>query len=316
LGVKHPPNDVPIYTLFTKIMKIYFRLSCVWLCCIGFSHCQAADPRQATRPPVSQQPVKTLPPPYKSLAAWDSVRVGAHWVDIRSPEGKPKGDILVLPGWNFPRRDWCEKSSLCTQALAAGYRLVMPEMGRSIYATQHYAETRKDWQVYPTKTWVCDTLVPFLQKEYGIFTDQQPNYVLGLSTGGRGVALLCLAMPQLFQAAAALSGDFEPLRMLDDNLMNGFYGSYAQFPDRWEGEENPNRQAKKFQTPLYLGHGRQDDIVPFEQTEIFYNTLQKENPDLWVEFHPTDAKHDYVYWDSEVGNMLAFFEKVRQKRKK
>lgn len=242
-----------------------------------------------------------------------TLTIAGHAVDIRTPStGEIKGNIIVLPGWSFAKDDWCKNSSLCQKALAQGYRLILPEMGKSVYSHEFYPETVKDWEKFPNKAWLLKEMIPTLQKKHKILLETDKNFVLGLSTGGRGVALLALAKPELFTACAALSGDYDQTQMPTDRLMIGYYGSYLKFKSRWEGEDNPTKQAEFWKTPIYLGHGRQDNIVPVSQTQIFYDAikkhLKKNNPTLKVKLHLADASHDYKYWDSEVDNMLAFFK--------
>lgn len=245
-----------------------------------------------------------------TLDSMSTINIKGHFVDVMTPSGRINGNIIVLPGWSFSRKDWCVNSSLCAKALSRGYRLILPEMGKSVYSAKFYPETRTDWQVFPNKEWCINELIPTLQKDYHILTGDQKNYLIGLSTGGRGVALLALAKPDVFRAGAALSGDFDQTLMPTDNLMVGFYGTYSQFKDRWEGEDNPTRQADKFKTALYLGHGKQDKIVPVSQTEVFYQALKRMNPTLKVKLNLVDAVHDYKYWDSEVENILNFFGEI------
>ncbi|MDX2303058.1 MAG: prolyl oligopeptidase family serine peptidase [Microscillaceae bacterium] len=237
-----------------------------------------------------------------------TVKIDEIFVDIFYPGvDRSVGNILVLPGWNFPRQDWCQKSSLCRKASEAGYCLIFPEMGKSVYSGEFYPETLQEWKVYPGKKWVLDSLIPTLQKKYHLLKNNQKNYLLGLSTGGRGVALIALERSDLFKAGAALSGDFDQTQMPQDRLMIGFYGSYQQFPERWKGEDNPQMQIAKFQIPLYLGHGKQDKIVPPEQTLHFYEALKKAHPQLNLKLNMPDAGHDYAYWDSELKAVLEFF---------
>jgi S-formylglutathione hydrolase FrmB len=237
-----------------------------------------------------------------------TLTIAGHAVDIRTPsKGDIKGNIIVLPGWSFTKDDWCKNSTLCTKALEKGYRLILPEMGKSVYSAAFYPETLKDWEKYPNKAWVINEMIPTLQKKHEMLLPTQKNFILGLSTGGRGVALIALAKPDLFAAAAALSGDFDQTQMPTDRLMIGYYGSYLKFKSRWEGEDNPTKQAEFWKIPLYLGHGRQDNIVPVSQTQIFYNAIKKYHHDLKVKLNLPNASHDYKYWDSEVDNMLTFF---------
>ena len=251
---------------------------------------------------------KIRPTAHATQDTLKTIMIAGHAVDIRTPaKGDIKGNIIVLPGWSFSKDDWCNKSSLCTKALEKGYRLIMPEMSKSVYSGAYYPETIKEWQKFPNKVWVVQEMIPTLQKQHEILLPQQKNFILGLSTGGRGVALITLAKPDLFQAAAALSGDFDQTQMITDRLMIGYYGTYLQFKSRWEGEDNPTKQAHHWKTPIYLGHGKNDNIVPVSQTQIFYNAIKKHHPNLKMKLNLPQAAHDYKYWDSEVDNMLAFF---------
>lgn len=264
-------------------------------------------------PSTSQKQMQEEPAGCKPLKNEQTLLFGRVKVDVKVPNGPVRGDMLILPGWNFSRNDWCQQSTLCHRALRDGYRIVMPEMGKSIYSSSFFPESRKDWQKYPTRTWLTDTLIPTLQQDYCLFEMGNKNFVLGLSTGGRGVVLVCLHTGTLFTAGAALSGDYDQTLMAGDNLMRGVYGDYATFPERWEGMDNPAMQAAKFRTPLYLGHGKKDDVVPYTQTEHFYEQLAKQNPKLEVMLNLAEEMgHDYDYWNGEVGNMLGFFSEFHK----
>jgi hypothetical protein len=234
--------------------------------------------------------------------------IAGHAVDVRIPAGKVKGNIIVLPGWSFAKDDWCKQTVLCAEALKHGSCLILPEMGKSVYSGAFYPETMKDWEKFPAKAWILKDMIPTIQQKYQVLLGSQKNFILGLSTGGRGVALIALAKPELFTASAALSGDFDQSLMPTDRLMIGYYGTYTQFKSRWEGEDNPTKQAKHWKTPIYLGHGKKDNIVPVAQTQVFYNALKKHHPKLRIKLNLPDASHDYAYWNSEIDNMLQFFE--------
>ncbi len=233
-------------------------------------------------------------------------------IDIVYPVDNYKGTILVLPGWNFPCDDICNKSNFCVLAKNKGYTLILPDMQKSVYASQLYPETRHDWRKYHTLQWVLDTLIPYLQKNYNLLLPHQKNYLFGISTGGRGVALIaCYYKNRIFKAGAALSGDFDQTLMKNDNLMKGYYGSYEQFPFRWKGKDNPNRNSKLIHIPLYLAHGENDPVVPFTQSKIFFETLKKTSHlPHQLNIIPS-AKHDYTFWSSQYENIFLFFEKFK-----
>jgi S-formylglutathione hydrolase FrmB len=231
-------------------------------------------------------------------------------VEIIIPEKQLKGTFLVLPGWNFQQNDICEKSNFCSFFSDKGYALILPNMLKSVYSSKLYNETRKDWLQYPTLPWLTDSLIPFIQKKYNLINNSQNNYLFGISTGGRGVAAVATHTGNLFKAGAALSGDYNQLLDLNDNLMRGYYGEYAKFSERWKGEDNPYLNANKIEIPLFLAHGKSDNIVPVQQTIEFYKELQRINPKLQHILNLKDsASHNYNFWGSEYPNVLEFFEK-------
>lgn len=255
------------------------------------------------------------------LAAFDSTHAGQYarqqhagrWVEFFVPEGGASRTLLVLPGWKFPARYWCDSTRLCSLAEQMGYRLVLPEMHKSIYASTLYPQTRADWRKEPTRTWLTDSLLPALHDSFGLFAQGYANGLLGLSTGARGVALVALhttddSLP-LFQAGVALSGDYDQRAMPRDNLMRGWYGEMGAFADRWAGPDNPAVYAAGFRTALYLGHGLNDAVVPWQQTQLFYDTLKAKNPNLPVQLNlQAGAAHTFVYWDGELDAAFAFME--------
>jgi pimeloyl-ACP methyl ester carboxylesterase len=229
-------------------------------------------------------------------------------VIIKMPVVAFKGTIIVLPGWNFPNTGWCDSTELCSTALAKGYALVLPQMGKSIYCEKTYPETRKGWLQYPTRSWMKTTMIPSLQENFNLLIAEQPNFVLGLSTGARGAALLALDLPEIFKGCAALSGDFDQTPFPSDNLYIGYYGQMKQFPERWKKDDNVITHIDSMNVPMYIGHGAKDKVVDLKHSELLVNALKLAGKPH--EFHvDPNAGHTYTYWNSEVKNMLGFFEK-------
>ncbi|MCJ8291689.1 MAG: prolyl oligopeptidase family serine peptidase [Crocinitomicaceae bacterium] len=235
-------------------------------------------------------------------------------VTIKFPqETAYKGTIVALPGWNFPNSDWCDSTQLCEKALAQGYAIILPEMGKSIYCDSIFPETRKDWLKYPTRSWIKETMIPEIQQKFNLLAEDQDNFLIGLSTGARGAVLLALDLPLLFNACGALSGDFDQTRYTKDKLYNGFYGSFTKFTDRWLENDNAVTSIQQLTVPIYLGHGENDRIVPIEYSKQLFGELQKMgNTRSELKINPT-AGHTYSFWNSEVDSVLAFFEKNSSK---
>jgi len=180
---------------------------------------------------------KPMPKKYKNLLNFQTIKIAGHAVDIVLPDSGVAyaGNIVVLPGYNYARTHWCEQThapQLCSLAKAKGYLLIMPEMGRSVYSSAFFPETKVDLKQYPRRQWLTDSVFSYLQKQHDLLLLEQNNYLLGLSTGGRGVALVALDKPELFSAAAALSGDFDQTKMSSDKLMTNYYGTFLKFKGR------------------------------------------------------------------------------------
>lgn len=291
-----------------------FKVACTIFCLLTFS-C-ASEETQSAGPDVlsSQGGEESSPQPVpgcKKINGQKTLRIGNVLVEIREPKGMVRGDLLLLPAWNSSRGDWCSRSKACIQARLQGFRIILPEMGKSIYASTYFEETRKDWLEYPTLTWVTDTLISTLQDDYCMLVAGENNYVIGVSAGARGAVRLVQNSKAVFKGAAALSGDYDQTEMKGDNLFRGFYGHFEDFPERWSGEDNPSKNIDKINLPIYFGHGAEDKLVPFTQTQRFYKALRKAHPSTEFTFNlEPGAGHDFDYWSQEVDNVLAFFEQI------
>jgi len=273
--------------------------------------------RQPTTPPISDDPnvdslqAQTPNQVHPTLPQQDTtLELGGHAVDIR-PAPNHLGALLLLPGWNFPRTDWCQKSSVCDSALARGFTLVMPEMGKSLYSQRIYPETRADMAAAPTLPWITDTLLPHLQRVYGLFLPTGNNFILGLSTGARGAVVLAYSTDSIFKAIGALSGDFHPPSMANEPINVAAWGAFTDFPARWDSLENPMAHLSNLSLAgVYLAHGKADQVVPHTQTQLLGRSLSYSHPDMGLSTDPIqEGGHDYDFWDREGRKALTFFKR-------
>ncbi len=228
-------------------------------------------------------------------------------VEIKVPDVQ-KGTLLLLHGWNLPSTDFCTKTKLCQMALDSGYVLIIPDFGKSTYQWENYPQTIKRFLRYPTRKWMMDTFMVHLQKEFNLLVKGERNFVYGVSTGGRGAALLALENPDVFKATACLSADFDQSQLIGEPINTGYYGSLDKFRERWTGRDNIHNRAGEFKSGIYLGHGVIDKVCPVSQTINFDKELKKVNPRLRIETHiDSTGAHDYPYWDSNTVSILAFF---------
>ncbi len=221
--------------------------------------------------------------------------------------------LLVLPGWNFPRTSWVENTKLVDYAEQYGYILILPEMGKTLYESQYYPETTMKWNPIPGGQFI-KFFIEQVQQRHNLLQAGQYNTLLGLSTGGRGVALIALENPNLFVAGASLSGDFSQENTPSDRLMTAVYGAYKSFSHRWKGKDNPQARVAEWKMPLYLAHGTNDNIVPESQSSLFYKALkQYHQNNVVVEYNPVKgAGHDYNFWGGQLENVFKFLSHGQQ----
>lgn len=221
---------------------------------------------------------------------------------------KNKGTILLLHGWNLPPQQWCNKSTICYAAANEGFTTIIPDFGKTTYHYQTYPETRKDYLKYPTRKWMYDSLIPYIQKKHKLLLEGENNFVAGISTGGRGAALFALEKPEIFKAAACLSADFDQTKIAGEPINTGFYGNYEKHKIRWETNDNIYNRACEFTVPLYLAHGNKDKVCPVSQTKLFYQKLKSCNKNIAHKLSiDENYGHDYVFWQKHSENIIRFF---------
>ncbi len=235
-----------------------------------------------------------------------SIFIGGRSVSIHFPAVQAKGVILMLPGWNFSKDKTCQNSSFCEKALHQGFVLICPEMGKSLYASQVFSNTRKDWSSFPQLRFITDTLQNYFQKTFQLLKKGDRNYLYGISTGARGVALILENTDGIYRCGALLSGDYDQTLDSTDNLMRGYYGSLANFKERWEGRDNPGKHADKIHVPLYIAYGKNDKVVAPVQSASFFETLRASGKTVQMS-SKENAGHDYLFWESETNPVLKFF---------
>ncbi|MBI3233308.1 MAG: hypothetical protein HYZ42_04595 [Bacteroidetes bacterium] len=188
---------------------------------------------------------------YKQLLPFQTIQVNRFKVNIINPKDTPLYNLVILPGWNFEKEKWCNESDLCKKANKAGFRLIMPEMGKSIYASQYFKETWPLIKQTAQIQWVTDTLFKYLQDTFGVMLPTQKNYIMGLSTGAHGTALIVERCPTLFKACAVLSGDYDQTKLKQDKIFQATYGLYKNLK-----EKHPSQNVK-----LSLKRNQKHDFI-------------------------------------------------------
>lgn len=222
--------------------------------------------------------------------------------------------LLLLSGNRTDARDWPANTDIVQQAEINTFVLVFVTLKDSIYETRYYPETTLRWGAAPGGKWICETLIPYLRKTYALACDRSSVGVLGISTGARGALLIAATYPQIFGAAAGISGYYDNLSLTESKLLTPHYGRYDDFKERWEKNDNVIELAAKCDsTPIFLAHAIRDTEIPVEQSRLMsirLRQLQKKKPGSYVfEYHESEYyyAHTWRYWKTLTPLIMKFF---------
>ena len=229
-------------------------------------------------------------------------------IAIKYPnENKIIGTILMLHGRGKNFEEWCNYSTFCEKALANGYILIIPNLGKTNYILSDYNETEKHLRIYPTLTWLINVMVTTLQTDFSLLKPEQNNFVAGISTGARGATFFALYLPKIFNAVASLSGDYDLTDTQNMSFYSLYLGDYYRFKNRWK-QECFASYIKKYKTPTYFAHSVNDNVVSYKQSYNCVSALEQAHPKIQFDFHLSPVGgHDYIFWESETNNILKFF---------
>ncbi len=224
--------------------------------------------------------------------------------------------LLLLHGYRQEPGDWEKKTPVARYADEHGFVLVCPAMSTTLYESDYYPETVNRWAPVPGSRFVTEILIPFVRERYGLARKRNLTGVYGISTGARGAVLLAARHNDLFAAAAGLSGDYDASSMRRDRILTSVFGRFEEHRERWEKEVDILAMAKKLgKTPLFLGHGTRDGVVPPLQTDLLAGRLDDlrgkgRGYECVVEREKSQgAGHDWRYWGDLTPDVFAFFDR-------
>src|SRR4030067_695715 len=170
--------------------------------------------------------------------------------------------LYLLRGLSDDASAWQRFTTIETLAAAYGLVVVMPSAGRSFYIDQ------PNGQKY--FTYLTEELPRYLADVFGLAPPRRDTFIAGNSMGGYGALKAALLHPELYAAAASLSGvlAIAVLQLLpnSDPRREEFAYLFGDLEKLVGGEPDPSvwlkRAAKNASTlpRLYTAGGRQEDI--------------------------------------------------------
>jgi dipeptidyl aminopeptidase/acylaminoacyl peptidase len=245
-----------------------------------------------------------------TYAAGDGLQIPAY---LTLPRGKPAKNLplVVLPHGGPAARDTAD-FHWWPQALAdQGYAVLQPNFRGSTISWGFVSKGFGEWG-RKMQTDLSDG-VRYLAKE-GI-VDPARVCIVGASYGGYAALAGPALDPGVYRCAVAVAGIGDVRRMLAwVNQQQGRKQNWAQrYTDRFMGVSGPDdpaveaispiRHLATINVPVLLIHGKDDTVVPFEQSQLMYDALKGANKDVQLV-----KLKDEDHWLSRSGTRLQMLE--------
>ena len=211
--------------------------------------------------------------------------------------------LYLLHGLSDDASAWQRFTTIETLAAAYGLVVVMPSAGRSFYIDQ------PNGQKY--FTYLTEELPRYLADVFGLAPPRRDTFIAGNSMGGYGALKAALLHPELYAAAASLSGvlAIAVLQLLpnSDPRREEFAYLLGDLEKLVGGEHDPavwlKRAAKNASAlpRLYIAVSRQEDIYPL--SGMFHSACQSLG--VQSEYNEEDGNHDWAFWDGQIRRFLA-----------
>ncbi len=210
--------------------------------------------------------------------------------------------LYLLHGISQDASAWPRFSTIESVAAAYGLVVVMPSVGRSFYVDL------PNGQKY--FTYLTEELPQYVADVFGLKPLREDTLIAGISMGGYGTFKAALIRPELYSAAASISG-FLSLEFIkafpNDPRLPEFRSLFGDLDKLTGSEHDPavwlQRAAKNPAglPRLYIACGKQEDVYPL--SGLFYAACRSLG--ISVEYHEEDAGHNWLFWNPEIQRFLA-----------
>lgn len=233
------------------------------------------------------------------------------------PDGHDAGGrypvLYLLHGHGGNERDWLDGGGLAAtmdRLIAAGevppMLVVMPGLGNG-----WYVDNPDPGGVGRVATAFLDDLVPAIDRTWPTDPRRERRAIAGLSMGGFGAVRFAMLRPELFVAAASLSGalvsDAQAATPEWAGWFSGAFGTPVDL-ERFHAEA-PQGMLPDFATApvrpaLLLTCGNRDELGLAESNLLFFLALQRAGIPAELRIGP--GGHDWSVWARDLEPVLRF----------
>ncbi len=213
----------------------------------------------------------------------------------------PHPTLYLLHGLGDDHTGWCRQSSIERYVANKNLAVVMPSVHRSFYTDMKNGHDY--W------TFITQELPGLCRKFFPLSDKREDNFVAGLSMGGYGAFKWAMSHPEMFCAAASLSGAVDRTqRMATSDKMTQEFANVFGASDQYLGSDNDLlhlatrlAEGSKPAPALYQCCGTADFVYPENLT--FRDHLQGLGLPLDYHEHPGE-EHEWSYWDRMIQDVL------------
>ncbi len=258
---------------------------------------RSADPIGSVYPEIQSRNVGPV-----RMLDWNAADgLPIHGVLTLPPGRDPKGlPVVVLPHGGPELRDYAGFDWWAQAFASRGYAVLQPNFrGSSGYGVAFRNAGLGQWG-RKMQTDISDG-VAMLAKA-GII-DPKRACIVGASYGGYAALAGVTVQQGLYRCAVSVAGvadlsdmlDFERQRTRSSNTATRYWGAFMGVTSSWGSELDPISPAKlasRADAPILLIHGKDDTVVPFDQSETMERALKRagkpvefvvmENEDHWL----------------------------------
>lgn len=213
----------------------------------------------------------------------------------------PHPTLYLLHGLGDSSSAWIRQTSIERYVWKKNLAVVMPEVHRSFYADMD--KGHRYW------TFISEELPRVCRRFFPLSDRREDNFVAGLSMGGYGAFKLALSRPQMFCAAASLSGALDRTCRMEatDKLAGEFRNVFGE-PAGYPGSDNDllhlARQLAASPGPrpaLLQCCGTADFVYP--ENVSFRDHLRGLGLAVDYREHPGED-HEWGYWDQKIQDVI------------
>jgi len=209
--------------------------------------------------------------------------------------------LYLLHGLSDDHTTWVRRTSIERYVAGMPLIVVMPDCERGWYTNS------VDLPTFAFETFVIDDLIGFVDGTFPTKPSRDGRAIAGLSMGGYGAFKLALKHPDLFCAAASLSGALRIGERFNvnedrDREMRLIFGE--QIPESEDVPKLVETVDRDIMPALWIDCGTEDFLI--DQNRAMHKHL--ENLGIPHHYSERPGEHGWAHWDAVIQEALGFIQ--------